>query len=323
MLWSSFFQLHLCLSNPEKHNPLLIAHRQDMEIWMEVFARKFKTLVTTIASGREERRMGNWCYWGTVSNGRGDTPLEMDCARWSRQSFGIHQCPYCYRTADVKWWLVYSYHLSRIVIIKNVYEFKKKTNFIMEAWTKDVGQGDERQSMKFLPLSFFSCVETPRPKPPREDRGFFSHLQMRGHPEGKSNQEPAGSWSRGCREPLPTSFLFVACSAYSLKYPRTTWPGMTQSFLKTMTHRLSCRPTWWRWSLNGESLHSWCQLDKKKKKQTQPAHHPSLKTWIQSPSNQMKSKQSQVCVVIPALGGSKKWSLELTGSLPCPTGLSC
>lgn len=31
-----------------------------------------------------------------------------------------------------------------------------------------------------------------------------------------------------------------------------------------------------------------------RQKKNQPAHHPSLKTWIQSPSNQMKSTQSQV-----------------------------
>lgn len=60
-----------------------------MEIWRTVFTRKFKMLVTTVASGREGRRTGNWCYWDTVSIGKGDPPLEMDCARWSRQSFGI------------------------------------------------------------------------------------------------------------------------------------------------------------------------------------------------------------------------------------------
>lgn len=49
-----------------------------MEIWRGVITRKFKMLVTTVASGREGQRMGNWCYWGTVLIGRGDTPLEID-----------------------------------------------------------------------------------------------------------------------------------------------------------------------------------------------------------------------------------------------------
>lgn len=69
----------------------------------------------------------------------------------------------------------------------------------MEAWAKDVGQGDKRQPMKFL-LLIQSSVSFPVLKHQDQSHlgrtGFFLRLQMRGHPEGKSNQEPGGfsSW---------------------------------------------------------------------------------------------------------------------------------
>lgn len=67
--------------------PLLTAHGLDMEIWRAVFNRKFEMWKTVVA---RSWKGGEWeigFMVGTVSIGKDDTPLEMDCARWSTQSF--------------------------------------------------------------------------------------------------------------------------------------------------------------------------------------------------------------------------------------------
>lgn len=96
----------------------------------------------------------------------------------------------------------------------------------------------------------------------------------------------SGTWRFLKQRPQRTT-----CSAYSLKYPRTTWPGMTVISRIWPTDFPVGQPD--GGDLSAESPSSQPTPARQNKKK-QPAHHPSLKTWIQSPRNQMKSKQSQV-----------------------------